>query len=173
MASKILRWLSLRIYVNVIPSSRCYSVPQVPGRNCLRSPWSIAHEALAHCEAARSRVRRAVIVVLVDDRVDHDCLFVDSDGAVCGYRDPIVCQHLCQYSERSATGRCVNVGCGYPPLSKVKGSLATSTISAPLSLLSILYWPGPSPCFQLVPEEKYRDAASSVVLLTYLVHTTL
>ena len=64
-------------------------------------------------------------------------------------------------------------GMGHLPLSKVKGSLATSTISAPLSLLSILYCPGPSPCIQLVPDEKYKDAASSVVLLTYFVHTTL
>lgn len=114
-----------------------------------------------------------MIVVLVDDRVDHDCLFVYCNGAVCGDCDPIVCQDLVSTPNKAPKYSMLMGGMEVLPLSKVKGSLATSTISAPLSLLSILYCPGPSPCFQLVPEEKYRDAASSVVLLTYLVHTTL
>ena len=59
------------------------------------------------------------------------------------------------------------------PRSKVKGSLATRTMSRPLSLRSILNPPPPLPSFQLVPELKYKLAASSVTLLTYRVQTTL
>ena len=61
----------------------------------------------------------------------------------------------------------------YAPRSKVNGSLATKTISRPLSLLSILNPPPPFPSFQLVPELKYKLAASSVTLLTYRLQTTL
>ena len=59
------------------------------------------------------------------------------------------------------------------PRSNVKGSLATRTMSAPLSRLSILYRPVSPVNFQVVPLEKYRLAAASVLLLTYLLQTTL
>ena len=158
-------------------SSRCYGVLQVPRRNCLRSPRSVTHEAFAHRKAARSRMRGTVIVILVDDGMDHDRLFVYSDGAVRGHCDPVVWHDICQFLQQQKRSPIhwtnVRQAWDFLPLSKVKGSLATSTMSAPLSLLSILYCPGPSPRIQLVPEEKYKDAASSVVLLTYRVHTTL
>ncbi len=78
----------------VIPISSYHRVLQIPLRNCLRGPWRIAHEAFAHCKAGGPRVRRAVIVVLVDDGVDHDCLLVYGDRTVCGHRNPVVCQML-------------------------------------------------------------------------------
>ena len=156
-------------------SSCCYGVPRVPRRNCLRSPRSVTHEAFAHRKAARSRIRGAVIVVLVYDGMNHHSLFVYSNDAIRGHCDPVVCTISVSISKPKKAPQYNGpmLGIGILPLSKVKGSLATRTISAPLSLLSILYCPGPSPCIQLVPEEKYKDAASSVVLLTYLVHTTL
>lgn len=171
--------LSLRIscQTSLTPISRCYSITQIPRRNRLRSPRIITHETFTHCKAARSRVRGAVVVVLVDDGVDHDCLLVYRNGAVGRHCDPIVCPASCVSTPtkepRIECTECRGRVHESSPLSKVKGSLATSTISAPLSRLSILYWPGPSPRFQLVPEEKYSEAASSVVLLTYFVHTTL
>lgn len=116
--------ISLLTNVHIAPVSRCYSVAQISRRNCLRSPWRIAHEAFAHCKAARSRICRAVIVVLVDDRMDHDCLFVNCNCAVRRDCDPIVCRSLHQYSERGIKIQCVDVE--YKPLTSLKRQRFTS-----------------------------------------------
>lgn len=73
---------------------RIPQISQISSRYRLRHPWRIADEALAHGEPTRSGIRRTRIVVLIDNGMDHDGLFVDRNGRVGGDCHPIVCRHL-------------------------------------------------------------------------------
>lgn len=50
----------------------------------------MAHQAFADCKVVRSGVGRALVVVFIDDGVDHDCLLVDRYSGVRGNCDPVV-----------------------------------------------------------------------------------
>ena len=57
----------------------------------LRRPRSITNKPLTNSKSTRPRIRRAMVVILIDNRVDHDGLFVDCDCGIGRDCDPIVC----------------------------------------------------------------------------------
>lgn len=60
----------------------------------------IADQPLADCEPTGARERRAMVVVLVGDGVDHDRLFMDGDCGIVGDCDPVVWQYSVRSDKR-------------------------------------------------------------------------
>jgi hypothetical protein len=84
---------------------------------------------------------RVSLVVLVHDRMDADRLLVDGKDGTGWDINPILCGlmsvDILKWDGEEARNEPAQLGVSFLPLSNDKGSLATSTTSAPLSLLSI------------------------------------
>ena len=74
-------------------------------------------------------MRRVGAVEVINYGMDHDSLLVDGDGGVGGDGDPVICLALMLFHVYGKTK--------YTPRSKVNGSLATRTMSEPLSRRSM------------------------------------
>ena len=57
---------------------------------CLGGAGSVTHQPFTDRKIVRSCIRWAMIIVLVNDRVNQDGLLVDRNGRICGYGYPIV-----------------------------------------------------------------------------------
>lgn len=73
---------------------------------------------------------RVPIIVLVEDGMYEDSLVVDREDGVCWDVDPVFCQYVSGDIAAKLRSVCL-------PRSNVRGSLATKTTSAPMSLRAI------------------------------------
>lgn len=100
------------------------------GARCIVARLFVRGEALGLDEGAGTDMMRVPLVEFVDNWVNHDSLLVDCQHGVRRHINPVLCVELASRLPLPITFL-------YEPRSNVKGSLATRTMSAPLSLRSI------------------------------------
>lgn len=95
----------------------------------------VCDKAFAVHKAGRAALPRVLVAELVSNVLDKRSLVVNRQDGVGGNIDPVFCE--CELVSRLGRYACICPRQEYLPRSKVKGSLATKTTSAPRSLRDI------------------------------------
>lgn len=97
----------------------------------------VCNKALAMHEASRTALPWILVAELISDALDKCSLVVNRQDGIGGNIDPVLCVYIlasCVHSADIHSFASIRSGL---PRSKVKGSLATKTTSAPRSLRDI------------------------------------